>query len=93
MPRTHFRDSEIGEGTHNECFESLYDRGLPIPKGEWTEMLISLFLNYREKQEPAPLDLLAYMENAGIIVDEFERFVDARLALASAWNSRHIVIN
>lgn len=93
MPRTHSRNTNSVDETQFESFDSLYDRGLPIPKGEWTEMLISLFLTYREKQEPAPLDLLAYMEAAGIIVDEFERFVDARLALASAWNSRHIVIN
>ena len=93
MPPTHFRDSELGPSTQSECFDSLYDRGLPIPKGEWTEMLIDLFLTFRRKSEPAPLDLLAHLEQAGIIVDEFERFVDDRLALAARLNSRHIAIN
>ena len=93
MLRTLSPNDLLGDESQNEFFDSLYDRGLPIPKGEWTEMLINLFLNYRRNQEPAPLDLLAHLEQAGIIVDEFERYVDARLALASAWNSRHIVIN
>lgn len=93
MPPTHSLNSNNGDGTQIESFDSLYDRGLPIPKGEWTEMLIDLFLTYRRKSEPAPLDLLALLEQAGIIVDEFERFVDDRLALAARLNSRHIAIN
>lgn len=93
MPPTHFPNPNRSDRTQIESFDSLYDRGLPIPKGEWTEMLIDLFLTYRRKSEPAPLDLLALLEQAGIIVDEFERFVDDRLALAARLNSRHIAIN
>lgn len=93
MPPTHSPNSNKGDEFQFESFDSLYDRGLPIPKGEWVEILIDLFLTYRRKSEPAPLDLLAHLQQAGIIVDEFERFVDDRLALAARLNSRHIAIN
>lgn len=87
------RDSALGDWPQNESFESLYDRGLPIPKGEWVEHLMTEFFNYRLNQIPAPVDLLAHMETAGIIVDEFEAFIDARIALAAVLNSRHITSN
>lgn len=93
MHNTLSLEPDLGDETLFESLDNLYDRGLKIPKGEWTEHLIMEFFNYRYKQEPAPLDILVGLQSAGIIVDEFERFIDGRLALASRINSRHIAIN
>jgi hypothetical protein len=67
---------------------SFYERGLSLPEGENAQALMGAAVDYIMYGLPLPLDLQVNLEAAGVILDEFEAFVEHRIGVVRV-NTRH----